>query len=290
MACPIDASVNARFGDEPMTHFAHYLPRYVVEVNYRDASDPWFSQNQPDDQGFAAPTYHVTRSISGPAARVSQGDIIWLFSQLLSPWGKSPPALDAKIVVRGVMNASDAENCLSRGFRFEAANASKWFPLYDSTTCIRRLRTRDFSGHVRPLLSYPDQPIGQALQSMRELAQADPLLEWEQQVSEMSVDFISYRILDGTRLAFEKMIELVHAGRAVFWDRWSLPRRLAERREFLNNDALDGYIMHQMNECSTVWAICSGKYAEPDSYSEREMREAQRLGKLQISGFRSTVA
>lgn len=79
-----------------MAHFAHYVRRTVVEVNYEDPSDPWFAENQPDNQGFEAPAYHVTRSLTGPAARVSGGDTIWLFSQLTTPWGNFPPALDAK--------------------------------------------------------------------------------------------------------------------------------------------------------------------------------------------------
>jgi hypothetical protein len=80
-----------------MAHFAHYVRRTVVEVNYEDPSDPWFAENQPDNQGFDSPAYHVTRSLTGPAARVSEGDTIWLFSQVITPWGVFPPALDAKI-------------------------------------------------------------------------------------------------------------------------------------------------------------------------------------------------
>ena len=37
------------------------------------------------------------RMYSGVASRVGVGDTIWLFSQLSSPWGSLPPALDGKI-------------------------------------------------------------------------------------------------------------------------------------------------------------------------------------------------
>lgn len=265
-----------------MAHYVHYLPRKVVEPDYADKSAPWFAENQPDDQGFEVPSYHVTSSTSGPAKRVAIGDTIWLFSQLFTPWGNFPAALDARILVCDVTPYHKAEEQQSRTFRYQAGKGSRWFPLRDATACIQQLRTRDLAGTVRPALSHSTQPIGQALQSMRELEDASPLLAWAEELSATAFDLISYRLIDGTRRACEKARQLVHAGQAIFWDRWSLPRRLAERREFLNDTALDAHMIGEIHRCRIVWGICSAKYAEAGSYSAREMDEAKCLKKLQL--------
>jgi len=266
-----------------MAHFVHYVRRTVVEVNYEDPSDPWFAENQQDNQGFDAPSYHVTRSLTGPAARVSKGDTIWLFSKLTTPWGNFPPALDAKIVVRGKPIHTHAFDQKTPVIRYKAdARDSKWFPLYNAAPCIQDLWTKDVKGNSQRLLSNEDQPIGQALQAMRELSDVEPLLKLERELDATPFDFISYRLIDGTRLAFDQAIQRVEEGGAVFWDRWSLPRRLAERREFLSDYSLDSYILKQIYQCKTLWAIHSTRYAEPGSYSACEMYLAQRLGKLQI--------
>jgi len=68
-----------------MAHFAHYVKRDIVEVDYQSPDARWFAGHQPADQGFVAPTYHVTRATTGPVTRVAQGDTIWLFSQLATP-------------------------------------------------------------------------------------------------------------------------------------------------------------------------------------------------------------
>lgn len=269
-------------GANSMAHYVHYVRRAVVEVNYENPADPWFADNQPDNQGFDAPSYHVTRCLTGPAARVSKGDTIWLFSQLATPWGNFPPALDAKIIVGGEPMHTYASDQKTRIIRYEAGSNSKWFPLYDVSSYIRQLGTRDIKGNSSPLLNDSNQPIGQALQAMRKLSDAGPLLEFELKIDAMPFDFISYRLIDGTRLAFDRAKQLVEDGSAVFWDRWSLPRRLAERREFLNESSLDCYIIKQIHRCKMVWAINSPRYAESGSYSACEMCFAQRLGKLQI--------
>jgi hypothetical protein len=268
-----------------MAHYVHYLRREVVAPNYEDKSDLWFAENQPDDQGFEAPSSHVTSATSGPATRVAAGDTIWLFSQLFTPWGNFPAALDARVSVCGVTTYRKAQEQQSRTFRYEAGEGSRWFPLRDATACIQRLQTRNLAGTVRPVLSYPDQPIGQALQSMRELADVRPLLDWALELGATAFDFISYRLIDGTRLAYEKARQLVNEGQAIVWDRWSLPRRLAERREFLDDEALNDYIIGEITRCRTVWGINSDRYAETGSYSAREMSEAKRLEKLHLCSY-----
>jgi len=150
-----------------MAHFVHYERRTVVEVNYEEPSDPWFAGNQPDNQGFDVPAYHVTRSLTGPAARVSGGDTIWLFSQLTTPWGNFPPALDAKIVVRGKPIPTHTFDRKTPLILYEAdARDSKWFPLYNAAQCIQYLWTKDVKGNSQRLLSNESQPIGQALQAL----------------------------------------------------------------------------------------------------------------------------
>jgi hypothetical protein len=88
-------------------------------------------------------------------------------------------------------------------------------------------------------------------------------------------------LIDGTRVAFFKSLTLVPSGRAVFWDRWSLPRRLAERCEFLSDAALNSFIKKRIKASATVWAIDTPKYAEKGSYSWMEMRTATACRKLQ---------
>jgi hypothetical protein len=61
-------------------------------------------------------------------------------------------------------------------------------------------------------------------------------------------------------------------------DRWSLPRRLAERREFLKDDVLDAYIKSQMRKYAIVWGIWSNKYAETGSYSALDDFDAVNCG------------
>jgi hypothetical protein len=256
--------------------------RELVEPDYRDSSDPWFAEHQPDDQGLDAPSWHATRSVAGPATRVAVGDSIWIFSQLLTPWGNLPPALDAKLSVSGIAAYRRSRLQRIRQYRFTAGPGSKRFPLCDASACIERLRTRARTGEIRPLRSRPDQPIGQALLGMRELEDPEPILDWESRLAEIPFDFVSYRLIDGTRQAFEQTSRLVSQGGAVFWDRWSLPRRLAERREVLKDAALDRHILGQIRRCRTVWAIDSTAYGEPDSYSAREQDEARRLAKLAL--------
>lgn len=59
-----------------MAHYAHYIRREVIEWSDRAGDDDsarddlWFAEDQPDGQAFATPTYHITRSSTGPAERM----------------------------------------------------------------------------------------------------------------------------------------------------------------------------------------------------------------------------
>jgi len=259
---------------EEMRHFAHYQQRRVVHMAYDDPNDPWYAENQPDDQGFDKPWYHVTRRRNGPASRIEVGDSLWVFSQLVTPWGKFPPALDFRVDVKAVELRSGG------GFRYEAERSSKWYNLFDGSSHIGRLETIDSNGNKRPLLKSKDQHVGHALQSIRQLASDEELRKLASKIDERGFEFISYRLLDGTEPAFRKALERVRAGRAVFWDRWSLPRRLAERREFLSDPALDRHLMRAIDHSVAVWAIQSLKYGEIGSYSKKEYDRARTQGRL----------
>jgi hypothetical protein len=113
---------------------------------------------------------------------------------------------------------------------------------------------------------------------MRRLSSGDRFLVWESELNQRGFEFVSYRLCDGTPGAFTKVKCIVEAGRSVFWDRWSLPRRLAERREYLSDKALEAYIHKQLRRAAIVWGVASPLYGETDSYSAREMTLAKKLG------------
>lgn len=261
-----------------MNHFVHYLKRRVAVVNYLQPNDPWFVENQAEDQGFDRPSYHVTRAVSGPAARVEKGDTIWLFSQLQSPWGTIPVALDAKIIVRHVTDSRSNQDSGAPAFRYEADTGSRWYPLFDAATYLDQLETVDGKGNIRELIGTSQHP-GASMRRMRQVADAAKLIELEDAISSLGTDFISYRLIDGTRAAFEQCRTLVSRQKTVWWDRWSLPRRLAERREIIDDEKLNSHILQQVRSSQTVWGIESPRYSELESYSRKEQKLALKLGK-----------
>jgi hypothetical protein len=80
-------------------------------------------------------------------------------------------------------------------------------------------------------------------------------------------------------MAFEASLQRIQAGGAVWWDRWSLPRRVAERREFLDDPVVNKYIRKCIRASRIVWGIPSDKYAEPRTYSRKERQLALTLRK-----------
>ncbi|WP_152032015.1 hypothetical protein [Pseudomonas veronii] len=258
-------------------HFAHYIKRTVVTAG---GSSPVrglpFAELQSEDQGFSSPIYHSVPLNSGVASRVRVGDTIWLFSQLGSPWGSLPPALDGKIEVGEVAKSQGKAG----RYRFGASGNSKWYPLFSAIELAGELNAIDAQGHSRHLLNTPRTAIGQALQFLREIADPAPLFKHAARVEEMAPDFISYRMVDGTRMAFELATRLLDNQRAVFWDRWSLPRRLAERDEHVAAMALDAHITATIEHARIVWGVHSERYALAGTYSKLEKDWAERLGKF----------
>lgn len=277
-----------------MSHFVHYVKRKVVLFDYGNPRSSWFKRNQPDDQGFDAPNYHLTLAVTGPAARVEIDDTIWLFSQLSSPWGSLPPALDARIVVSAISPTEVSVPVTSGGkatkskekkpgLLFDAGEGSSWVPLFDASNYLIKLKTVQrpckSSEILADLLSYPEHHPGKAMQRMRELANPELLIDLERTIEDAEFDFVSYRLFDGTRAAFETCLQLMRGGRVVWWDRWCLPRRLAEWREKLNDQKLNYHILNQINVSERVWGIESKSYAQEGSFSLREKRLATTLGK-----------
>lgn len=255
-----------------MADFAHYVRRRLAQPDYLDPADPWFAANPPDGQGFDAPAFHVTRQRGYPADRVRRGDTIWLFSQLATPWGALPPALDARITVDCVTEQEvRGKHGLQCALRFVAGAGAAWFPLARADECLSALQVRDKGRDApRPLLHGNTRAIGQALQGMRLLDSPDALHRHVAGLESRGFDFISYRLIDGTRLAFDTVQALLDAGQPVFWDRWSLPRRIAERREFVRDADLDAVLMRHIDTATRVHVIDSPRYGEAGSYSRRE--------------------
>lgn len=258
-----------------MKHFVHYLPRRIILPASGERKTPWFSSYR-NRTLIERPVIHVTRRKTGPAARVAAGDCIWVFSELVSPWGRLPPALDFMLEVARVAPIVPGGEC---GFRYIGGRNSQWFHLYDARELLGRLKTIDKNESITELWAQPDLRIGTLLQSMREVQNGEELLHFARSLSKRELEFISYRTLDGTRPAFAKATELVADGTAVFFDRWSLPRGLAERREFLPPHLLNPYIRRRMGQASKVWAIESPQYAARGSYSLEELKHARQLKK-----------
>ena len=258
--------------------FIHYIRRDIRSFKGESLDPLWCSEDQGPASGFEKPVYHVTRAINGPAAEVKPGDTIWIVGQLYSPWGKLPAALDSRIDVTAVTELREDDK--HTGYRFTAAASSRWFPLADSTRILQSLETTARGGTPQPLWPATNQSIGSFLQRMRKLTSDEPLRRWEQSRDLCGFEFISYRLRDGTRAAFNQVSKVIDSGGCVFWDRWSLPRRLAERREFVKDKVLQ-HLNEQISLAKKVWGICSPLYAASDSYSALEMNYAQMLGVFQ---------
>lgn len=272
-----------------MNHFIHYLRRDIVNKKHTeitnssgaDISEPHFyvTRGQTPTEFIYYPGYHITKSTYGPASRIRQGDVIWVVAQLYSSWGgkKLPPGLDMKIIVESIT----LENVDGRSqLRFKAAKGSMWFPYKNASTVLQTLDTLDRNNNVLPLWKNKEKNIGYYLQSIRQLKDGTSIQEWASRISSGPFYFISYRIKDGTSLAWYQVEELIKAEEALFWDRWSLPRSLVERLEFANDRILTEFLQQQIKCCSKVISIQTDLYGAPGSYSAIEKEFAITLGKL----------
>jgi hypothetical protein len=261
-----------------MADFAHYVRRKISSSAEQSDADLPFSENQPDDQGFERPIYHSVPKSSGAAGRAKAGDTFWLFSQLSSPWGKLSPSLDARIVVKDILVTGQGA---SARIRFSATESSEWFPIFNASALVFTLLSRNKFGDTQSILTAKAKTVGQALRFPREIANAEELVNHSKTVSSTPLDFVSYRMVDGTRAAFELVCRLTESDKSVFWDRWSLPRRMSERGERLAHLALDNHIQQKIAGSRRVWGVQSPKYAVEGSYSLLEMELAKRLQKFE---------
>lgn len=257
-------------------HFIHYLSRKIYLHYPEDANDPWFAEFQNPEDGFDKPMYHTTKRQTGVFKEIQNGDTIWLISQLYSPWGVLSPALDAKIDVCEITKDKDGRT------RFKAAETSSWFPLADVSTIISKLQTVTGTGKRNLLVSHSAKPIGFYLQNIRKLYSADELINWANYLEKKELNFISYRIKDGTKKAFEQVKLLMSQQKVVFWDRWSLPRRLAERRENVCDSVFESYLENTIKESNIVYGIETPLYGEKGTYSEKEKQIASLSAKYRV--------
>jgi len=265
-----------------MAHFIHYVSR-------GKNTDPCFGQYKPTTRGFGVMDFHITRRLVGPAKRAKKGDTLWIFSQLMTPWAELafPPALYAKIVVSGKTPIRIGEK-LVPGFEYSADRGSCRFPMFDATDALRSLRTVTCQNDERQLIEDPEDRkdkqevlrIGKHLQSMRELKDALSLFALEERLRGLHPEFVSYRIQDGTKKACEYAWQLVSSGKAVWLDRWSLPRGMVDRREHKDHAAMDEYIREVIEASEIVWGIQTPLYAADGSYSLEEVQFASGLKKL----------
>lgn len=256
-----------------MAHYAHYVKRIIAVPDYQDPNDPYYAEHQVEDDGFLRPKFHAHPGHAGLAKAVRPGDCIWLFSQLSGPWGKLPPSLDAQIHVSKVRTTE-------HGLHFYASKQSQWFPLFDATDFLSESSILEAREKNVACLNEEHTHIGQSLRFLRRIGQPNLLEAFAKNVLQSSLSFISYRLIDGTEAAFHIVRSELSIGRAVFWDRWSLPRRLAERREFVASRALDRRVFNAIDSAERVIGVCTPLYAREGSYSHSEWSRALRQRKF----------
>lgn len=181
-------------------HSNDYVPRRVVVSFPRDPKSPWFANARSTTAGFRIPQSQVVRAKKGPPLRVCEGGTIWLVSQLVTPWAVLPPGIDARLCVSKIIRRPHDV------LEYQAGRYSSWLPLANAMTLLVRLSTRAGNGGVAPLLGphrWDGMSVGPYLQSMRELASGEEFLEWARTLRDRPMNFISYRICDGTRQAYE---------------------------------------------------------------------------------------
>jgi hypothetical protein len=262
-------------------HYIHYIKREIIHNTPNDPESPYFAELQEYDSGFDSPKFHATRVKSWPVNEIQEDDVIWLVGQLSAKWGRLAPSLDGKVIV-GSIEEINVEGRKVKT-RFTAKDGSMWFPLADASSVLSSMDIALKNGRIKRLYSKQRNNLGQAFQSIKKIHNPSILTDWADEVLSRDMEFISYRIADGTRGAFERAEKQIGLGGAVFWDRWSLPRRLAERRELVSDQALDVFLRSKIRSSTVVWGIESKGYSEIGSYSQKEKVLALSLNKYKSS-------
>ncbi|WP_093167694.1 hypothetical protein [Variovorax sp. YR216] len=258
-----------------MTDFVHYLHRKVLLPGRADLASARLRDETPSRQSFFVPDRHVIPKDS-VSETITSGDTVWMISQLsmTSTGGTQwlPVSVDAKIIV-GAPPQPGAE-----GLVIAPGRGSCWLHLADFTVVLFELFSRPKRGCPTKLAAEPGEAIGRHFQGVRKLVDGGPLHAWAGRVEASGADFVSYRQVDGTQLAFAFVSKLLAQGRVLFWDHWSLPRRLTERREQVPDAPLDDALLDALRSARCVWGIQSPRYFEPGSYSAKEAETARSLG------------
>jgi len=259
------------------TEYIHYVKRRIKTRYSKDLCSPWYAELQDYNSGFEQPIFHVTRATYWPVNEIKKGDVIWLISELSSPWGKLPVCLDARLVV-GRVERIELPNSKSK-IKFWGTGQSEWFPLQDLSKKIAKIIIQTKDGSLYFPMDKCGACVGQEFQSIKKVSNAQILYDMREDLNFSPYEFVSYRIVDGTKGAFFHVKVLVDSGKNVFWDRWSLPRRLAERRELVSDEALDKLLLDKMYNSRVIWGIESNRYSEQGSYSNKEKKVALQLNK-----------
>ncbi len=264
-------------------HYAHYLTRKIIAYD-RDrwtelASLPpdqrreWFDIVQAEDGGFDKPAAHITGSMGWPAKEIAENDVIWLFACVVYKKRRLSIGLDAKIVVERIEEL-DIDG--KRKLKFYAGNGSSWVPLANWTPQLLHARIV-LKNEKYCRLPLPKQTFGQSMQGFRKLS-STTAINFEKYLENVckpgAFDFISYRHKDGTEKAVTLVQKLLAEGRVIWWDRWSLPRRLAEGREALAERSLEREIFDQITAAQTVHGVMSDGYQEEGAFTLRERASA----------------
>jgi hypothetical protein len=261
-------------------HYIHYIPRHVkLRTTAEQLTDTGVEEARAA-LNYLQPAFHRTGMTTGIVKAVQPGDTIWLLGQLSTPWGPLGPSLDARIDVAAcTLGAKESV--------FLAAKTSKWFPLAQASALIAQLQLLRRNGTTAPLRPNPARPVGIYLQQMHQLANAEALCAWADAVDAQGYDFVSYRHQDGTRAAYDRTAALLNQGKAVFWDRWSLPRQLAERGQQVPETELKNHLTRLISQAKQVWGIDTNAFGEAGSFSAYERAVAEKLGIFALSSTHS---
>lgn len=209
---------------------------------------------------------HPTRSVHGPAARVGPGDHLWLVTRVDTPTGPLPPSVDARIDVERV------ENLGEEGFVYHAAPSSVWFPLCDATDLLRSVCARGMP--LLPEHAHGHQ-VGTWLRTVRQLDDGAPLVAHAANLQAAGYAFVSYRIVDGSRQALALVRRLLAADQAVWWDRWSMPRRVAEDGLAFEASLAGQVIARALDQARSVHVVRSPSYGQAGTWSEWEWERVE---------------
>jgi hypothetical protein len=224
-----------------------------------------------------APLRHVTGQI-GLSSRLSVGDVIWLVRSTKS-LGRFEAALDGRISVAKIEREDELDR---QKLVVKAGEGSAWLPWRDAGVLIRACRFRSGAGSVR---LHPDRSLAQQLRITRQLdPDSAPQVEaFADEIRSSRSVFVSYRWQESGELVPLILPLLAERGLAVWWDRWSGPRRL--REECAPDDDLAQMLSLAIGRSDTALVVRTRDY-DRARWTAHEFREIvrQRVPRLEVSG------